>query len=73
MHLRIFMVYGPGQRDTRKLVPYVTTSLLRGEMPELTSGAREVDWIYVDDVVEAFLAAAVAPGAEGTSLDVGLW
>lgn len=71
VHLRIFMVYGPGQRDLRKLVPYVTTSLLRGEAPELTSGEREVDWIYVDDVVDAFLAAAVTPGAEGASLDVG--
>jgi UDP-glucose 4-epimerase len=71
VHLRIFMVYGPGQRDLRKLVPYVTTSLLRGEAPELTSGEREVDWIYVDDVVDAFLAAAVTPGAEGASLDIG--
>ena len=71
VHLRIFMVYGPGQRDLRKLVPYVTTSLLREEAPELTSGEREVDWIYVDDVVDAFLAAAVTPGAEGASLDIG--
>jgi nucleoside-diphosphate-sugar epimerase len=71
VHLRIFMVYGPGQQDLRKLVPYVTTSLLRGEAPELTSGEREVDWIYVDDVVDAFLAAAVTPGAEGASLDIG--
>ena len=71
VHLRVFMVYGPGQLDLRKLVPYVTVSLLRGEMPRLTSGAREVDWVYVDDVVEAFLRAAVAPGAEGRSLDIG--
>jgi UDP-glucose 4-epimerase len=71
VHLRIFMVYGPGQRDLRKLVPYVTTSLLRGEAPVLASGEREVDWIYVDDVVDAFLAAAVTPGAEGASLDIG--
>jgi UDP-glucose 4-epimerase len=71
VHLRIFMVYGPGQRDLRKLVPYVTTSLLRGEAPELMSGDREVDWIYVDDVVDAFLAAAVMPGADRTSLDIG--
>jgi UDP-glucose 4-epimerase len=71
VHLRIFMVYGPGQRDLRKLVPYVASSLLRGEAPELTSGEREVDWIYVDDVVDAFLAAAVSPGAEGASLDIG--
>jgi UDP-glucose 4-epimerase len=71
VHLRVFMVYGPGQRDLRKLVPYVTVSLLRGEAPRLSSGARAVDWIYVDDVVDAFLRAAVAPGLEGRSLDIG--
>jgi UDP-glucose 4-epimerase len=71
VHLRIFMVYGPGQRDLRKLVPYVTSSLLRGDAPQLMSGDREIDWIYVDDVVDAFLAAAVAPGAEGATLDIG--
>ena len=71
VHLRLFMVYGPGQRDVRKLVPYVTCSLLRGEAPLLSSGERAVDWIYVDDVVDAFLAAATAPGVEGSSLDVG--
>jgi UDP-glucose 4-epimerase len=71
VHLRIFMVYGPGQRDLRKLIPYVTTSLLRGEAPDLMSGEREVDWIYVDDVVDAFLAAAVTSRVEGASLDIG--
>jgi nucleoside-diphosphate-sugar epimerase len=71
VHLRVFMVYGPGQLDLHKLVPYVTVSLLRGQAPRLTSGAREVDWVYVDDVVDAFLRAAVVPGAEGRSLDVG--
>jgi UDP-glucose 4-epimerase len=71
VHLRVFMVYGPGQLDMRKLVPYVTVSLLRGEAPKLTSGARAVDWIYVDDVVDAFLRAAVAPEVEGRSLDIG--
>jgi nucleoside-diphosphate-sugar epimerase len=71
VHLRVFMVYGPGQLDLRKLVPYVTVSLLRGEAPKLTSGERAVDWIYVDDVVDAFLRAAVSPGADGRSLDIG--
>jgi UDP-glucose 4-epimerase len=71
VHLRLFMVYGPGQRDLRKLVPYVIVSLLRGETPQLMSGARELDWVYVDDVVEAFLAAMVAPSAAGSSLDIG--
>jgi nucleoside-diphosphate-sugar epimerase len=71
VHLRVFMVYGPGQRDLRKLVPYVITSLLRGSAPRLTSGARPVDWIYVEDVVDAFLRAATAPGVDGESLDIG--
>jgi len=52
---RIFMTYGPGQRDLTKLVPYTILSLLRGEAPEYSSGAREVDWVYVDDVAEALL------------------
>lgn len=69
--LRVFMVYGPGQRDERKLIPYVITSLLRGEKPSFASGQRDVDWIYVDDVVEAFLHAATASGVNGATLDVG--
>jgi UDP-glucose 4-epimerase len=69
--LRVFMVYGPGQRDVRKLVPYVTLSLLRGESPKLTSGGRGVDWIYVGDVVEALVSAALTPGLDGRTVDVG--
>jgi UDP-glucose 4-epimerase len=69
--LRVFMVYGPGQRDVQKLVPYVTLSLLRGEPPKLTSGLRAVDWIYVGDVVEALVVAARTSGLEGRTLDVG--
>lgn len=69
--LRVFMVYGPGQRDATKLIPYVATSLLRGEPPQLSSGNRQVDWVYVDDVVDAFLAAATEDAVAGTTIDVG--
>lgn len=69
--LRIGMVYGPGQNDTTKLVPYVTLSLLRGEEPGLGSGTRLLDWVYVDDVVDAFLAAGRVPEAAGRSFDIG--
>ena len=69
--LRLFMVYGPGQQDLKKLVPYVTLSLLKGETPQLSSGAREVDWIYVDDIVSGYLAAATAKGVEGCTIDLG--
>jgi nucleoside-diphosphate-sugar epimerase len=69
--LRLFMVYGPGQQDLRKLVPYVTLSLLKGQTPELSSGVRKVDWIYVEDVVAGYLAAATAKGVEGGTIDLG--
>jgi nucleoside-diphosphate-sugar epimerase len=71
VHLRVFMVYGPGQHDRTKLVPYTITSLLNAARPKLSSGARAVDWVYVDDVVDAFVAAASRDDLAGASLDVG--
>jgi UDP-glucose 4-epimerase len=68
---RVFMVYGPAQRDETKLVPYVIRSFLRGQAPEITSGQRLIDWIYVLDVVEGFLAIATAEGTQGQSVDLG--
>ena len=68
---RLFMVYGPDQKDLAKLVPYVILSLLRGQSPQLMSGTREVDWIYVDDVVDAYLALASRLGIDGETIDVG--
>jgi UDP-glucose 4-epimerase len=64
------MTYGPGQRPT-KLIPHVIISLLRNEPPELANGERVADWVYVDDVIDGFLAAAGAPGVEGRSFDLG--
>lgn len=68
---RIFMTYGPDQKDTHKLVPFVILKLLRGELPKLSSGRRRADWIFVDDVVEGLLRAALVPGIEGCSFDLG--
>ncbi len=68
---RLFMVYGPGQRDPKKLIPDVIASLLRRESPQVTSGDRPVDWVYVDDVVSGLLSVAQAPGVEGETLDIG--
>jgi len=68
--VRPFMTYGPRQ-PVHKIIPSVTLSLLKGEVPKLASGAREVDWIYVDDVIDGMLAAARVPGVEGHTFDLG--
>ncbi len=68
---RIFMAYGPDQKDLMKLVPFVVCQLLRGESPQLSSGKRLADWIYVDDVIEGLLRAALVPGLEGCTFDLG--
>ncbi|WP_447964765.1 NAD-dependent epimerase/dehydratase family protein [Nitrospira sp. Ecomares 2.1] len=68
--VRTFMTYGPGQ-ETRKLIPTVVHSLFKGESPKLSSGQWKADWIYVDDVIEGFLAAAQVPQIEGTTVDLG--
>jgi nucleoside-diphosphate-sugar epimerase len=68
--LQMAMVYGPAQRDLAKLVPYATLSLLRGNAPQLSSGMRLVDWVYVDDVVAALLRSAQTDAAIGEVFDV---
>lgn len=71
VNVRLFMVYGPGQKDLLKLIPYVTLSLLRDNAPKISSGKRQVDWIYVDDVVEGLLLILQSPGIEGHTVDLG--
>ena len=68
---RIFMTYGPREPNPNKIIPYVITSLLQGESPKLSSGKREVDWVYVEDVVEGLILAAQAPEVEGCTVDLG--
>jgi nucleoside-diphosphate-sugar epimerase len=68
---KVFMVYGPGQKDLRKLVPYTILSLLNGKSPGLSSGARKVDWIYVDDVVDGLLEIAKSNRLNGKTVDLG--
>ena len=68
--VRPFMTYGPGQ-NVRKIIPSVTLSLLQSEPPKLASGQRQVDWIYIDDVISGMLAAAQAPHVEGCTFDLG--
>lgn len=68
---RVFMVYGPGQKDIKKLIPYTVLSLLDGQAPELSSGERPVDWIYVNDAAEGLLFIAQSEELNGRTVDVG--
>jgi nucleoside-diphosphate-sugar epimerase len=64
------MTYGPGQ-DPRKIIPYVTTSLLEDKAPRLSNGALEADWIYIDDVIDGIIAMVDTPDLEGATMDLG--
>jgi nucleoside-diphosphate-sugar epimerase len=68
--VRPFMTYGPGQ-NIRKLIPYVIHTLLQNEILRISSGDWQADWIYIDDVIDGFLAAAYVSGIEGDTIDLG--
>jgi UDP-glucose 4-epimerase len=69
--LRPFMAYGPAQAPT-KLIPSVSLSLLQGVAPKLSSGKTKADWVYIADVIDAFMQAAIMPGIDGKSIDLGM-
>ncbi len=55
--LRLFSAYGPYEEPSR-LVPTLIREGLRGSLPVLVNPSVARDFVYVDDVVEAFVAAA---------------
>jgi len=54
--LRIFSSYGP-QDHPQWLIPYVIQQLLKNEKPLLTEGSQTWDYLYVEDVARAIVAA----------------
>jgi UDP-glucose 4-epimerase len=68
---RVFMVYGPAQQDRTKLLPYVIGRVLRSETPDITSGRRLIDWVYVDDVAYGLARMALATNIAGRTVDLG--
>jgi nucleoside-diphosphate-sugar epimerase len=70
VNLRVFQTYGPGQ-EIRKLIPYVTLALLREQRPELSNGTWQADWIYIDDVISGFVAAAQVVNVPERTIDLG--
>ncbi len=61
--LRLFHTFGEGEKPGR-LVPFLAQRLAAGEEAELSAGGQLRDFIHVEDVARAFVAAADAPGIE---------
>ena len=70
VELRLFTPYGPRERAGR-LIPSVVLRALAGEPIPLGSGEQERDFVYIDDVVDALLAAAELRPAAPLTFNVG--
>jgi nucleoside-diphosphate-sugar epimerase len=69
--LRAFQVYGPRDQPGR-LVPTVLRAARSGEVLPLTQPGQRRDWVFVDDVVDACVRAALADDLPpGQVLNVG--
>jgi nucleoside-diphosphate-sugar epimerase len=75
--LRYFNVYGPGQAlddEYAVVIPKFITCLLNGEQPPIFGdGSQSRDFIYIDNVVEANILAAIMPlrNSEGDDSSYG--
>ena len=73
--LRVFNAYGPGQHLPASHPPVIPNFLRQamrtGTLVMYGDGAQTRDYVYVDDVVSAMLAAATAPGINHFVINVG--
>ena len=69
--LRLYSVYGPYEEPTR-LIPNLILRGLEGKLPQLVVPDVAHDFVYVDDVIEAYLLAANKSNQEpGAIYNVG--
>lgn len=72
--LRLTNVYGPGMRikDARQNFLGIWLRLaVDGKSFEVWGGEQRRDMLYIEDAVDAFLAAAITPATAGLALNVG--
>lgn len=71
-NLRLYSVYGP-MEDSSRLIPNIVMSGVEGKYPEFVSPNISRDFMYVDDVCEAFFDAALNLREEdyGESFNIG--
>lgn len=69
--LRLYSVYGPYE-DPKRLMPQLILRGLNGELPSLVNPEVARDYVYVEDVIDAYLLAATRPNQEpGAVYNVG--
>jgi UDP-glucose 4-epimerase len=73
--LRIFNAYGPGQRVPpvhAPVVPHFAKSVLSGASVVVHGdGTQTRDFVYIDDVVDALVAAAAASNVNQKTINIG--
>lgn len=72
LNLRLYSAYGPYE-DASRLIPVLAEHALRGILPPLVNPDISRDFLYIDDVTEAFVTAALAmrPAIYGASYNIG--
>ncbi len=68
---RPFMSYGPRQ-PVEKIIPYVITGLLTGNSPEVGSGKRLCDLIFVQDLIMGLILSGFKQNLTGQAIDLGM-
>ena len=68
--VRLYHVFGPRQ-SARSLIGGAIRAALHDEVFPMTAGQQLRDFVYVEDVVEALLAAATVEGVAGKTYDIG--
>ena len=72
VNLRLYSVYGPLE-DPSRLIPTLVGRGLQGEFPEFVAHDISRDFVFVDDVVDAFVCGAIRlrPEHFGASFNIG--
>ena len=61
--LRPFTIYGPGQAGNM-LIPYAVRQGISRQLAQFSAGTQQRDFVFVDDVVNAFVRAIERIGSE---------
>ncbi|CAN6134449.1 MAG: NAD(P)-dependent oxidoreductase [Sulfuritalea sp.] len=62
---RIFYIYGPGQRN-ESLIPSLIRANNSKQFPDIRNPVAANDYVYIDDVVSAFVKGIEDPDCHGT-------